>query len=289
MFLSLEDHLDALPDPARHLAEILSTSPSTRALVETRVAAVCDVVEAGDETMYRVSEGKLVKEVLGKARRMAERLPGSMEERWVRRALEAPVVGVKVARGGEKVEGEEGAGAGSGSPVEEERVESQGSASSVETAASSASGVSAASTAATSVADEDGVAASAMSASEDVVKLQRLKVAFDFICSSYVAPPIAAMLKANLVKATDLVDLKPLDEYLARLAKLRQDAAAVRTTDYSRKRAGDEEEDERAEKRRKKEAEEKTKKANQSRGVKNLAKVNTSGMKKMSDFFKKKA
>ena len=128
-----------------------------------------------------------------------------------------------------------------------------------------------------------------MSASEEVVKLQRLKVAFDFICSSYVAPPIAEMLKANLVKATDLVDLKPLDEYLARLAKLRQDAAAVRTTDYSRKRAGDEEEDERAEKRRKKEAEEKTKKANQSRGVKNLAKVNTSGMKKMSDFFKKKA
>ncbi|KAK4130994.1 hypothetical protein BT67DRAFT_458372 [Trichocladium antarcticum] len=239
LFLSPDDHLDALPDPARHLAEILSTSPATRALLEARLAAVCDVVAAGDEKMYR-----------------------------------APVVGVRVARGA------------AGGGLVDGGVESQASATSVETAASAAS---AASTAATSVAHEDGVAACAMAASEEVVRLQRLRVAFDFICSSYVAPPVAVMLKANLAKATDLVDFKPLDEYLARLTKLRQDAAAVRTTDYSRKRAGDEDEDERAEKKRKKEAEEKVKKANQSRGVKSLAKVNTSGMKKMSDFFKKKA
>ena len=115
-----------------------------------------------------------------------------------------------------------------------------------------------------------------------------MRVAFNFICSSYVAPPIADMLKGHLAKATDLVDFKPLDEYLERLTKLRQEAAAARTTDFSRKRPSDEEDDERAEKRRKKEAEEKAKKANISRGVKNLMKVNKSGMKKMSDFFKKK-
>jgi hypothetical protein len=97
------------------------------------------------------------------------------------------------------------------------------------------------------------------------------------------------MLKGNLAQATELVDFKPLDEYLERLAKLRQEAAAVRSSDFSRKRAADEEQDERAEKRRRQEAEEKAKKANMSRGVKNLMKVNTSGMKKMSDFFKKKA
>ena len=51
----------------------------------------------------------------------------------------------------------------------------------------------------------------------------------------------------------------------------------------------DDEDESRAEKKRKKDEEEKRKKAGESRGVKNLKKVNTAGMKKMSDFFKKKA
>jgi hypothetical protein len=72
------------------------------------------------------------------------------------------------------------------------------------------------------------------------------------------------------------------------VVKLRQDAAAVRSlTDYSRKR-NIEDEDERAEKRRKKEEDDKRKKPTESRGVKNLKKVDVKGMKKMSDFFKKK-
>ncbi|KAK4242753.1 ribonuclease H2, subunit B [Achaetomium macrosporum] len=309
MFLSADDHLDALPDPSRHLAEILASWPATRALIETRLAAVCDVVQAGDENMYRVSEAKLLGEVLRKARRMVEEeegsgtgggLPPSMEERFVRRELEAPVLGVRVARGRDgnvarTVAGEEpdGSGGGNGSSTPgEESAESQSSVSSVETTASSASAVSAVSTAATSVADDDGVGggevASAMKAPEEVVKLQRLRVAFNFVCSSYVAPAMAQMLQESLAKATGQVDFKPLDEYLARLANMRQEAAAARSADFSRKRTMDEEEDERVEKRRKKEAEEKAKKANMSRGVKELMKVNTSGMKKMSDFFKKK-
>jgi hypothetical protein len=169
--------------------------------------------------------------------------------------------------------------------------ESQESVASTETVGSLAT--SEVSTAATSVTDGEGVGggevASAVTAPEEVVRLQRLRVAFNFICSSYIAPAIAEMLKEHLAKATDLVDFKPLDEYLAQLAKLRQEAAAARTTDFSRKRMADEEADERAEKRKKMEAEEKAKKASMSRGVKNLMKVNTSGMKKMSDFFKKKA
>ena len=39
---------------------------------------------------------------------------------------------------------------------------------------------------------------------------------------------------------------------------------------------------------RKKDEEDKRQKAGESRGVKNLKKVNVTGMKKMSDFFKKK-
>ena len=45
---------------------------------------------------------------------------------------------------------------------------------------------------------------------------------------------------------------------------------------------------ERAEKRRRAEEEERRKKAGQSRGVRDLKKVNTAGMKKMSDFFGRK-
>jgi hypothetical protein len=50
----------------------------------------------------------------------------------------------------------------------------------------------------------------------------------------------------------------------------------------------DEDGETRAEKKRKREEEEKRKKAGESRGVKNLKKVNVNGMKKLSDFFKKK-
>ena len=86
------------------------------------------------------------------------------------------------------------------------------------------------------------------------------------------------------------MDFAPLDAYLARLARLRQEAAAARSAgDYTRKRALDEEEvAARAEKKRRRDEEEKRKKAGESRGVRDLKKVSTVGMRKMSDFFKKK-
>ncbi|EAQ84971.1 hypothetical protein CHGG_08985 [Chaetomium globosum CBS 148.51] len=186
MFLSLEDHLDNTPDPSRHLARLLAACPTTRQLVEARLAAVCDTVQAGDERMFRVSEAKLLRALLAKAQAVVRgggRLPESMEERFVRKELEAPVLGVRVARGSSAVQQQQ--------QQKEEDVDGEGE-------------------------------------------------------------------------------------------------APVRAGSGQETRAGDEEQDERAEKRRRQEAEEKAKKANMSRGVKNLMKVNTSGMKKMSDFFKKK-
>ncbi len=125
-----------------------------------------------------------------------------------------------------------------------------------------------------------------MQAPPEVVDLQRQRIAFAFICSSYVPPALADRLQELL--AADAA-FAPLDVYLARLAALRAEAAAARSvTDYSRKRVLDEEEEEaRAEKKRKVE-EEKRRKASESRGVRDLKKVNTSGMKKLSEFFKKK-
>lgn len=126
-----------------------------------------------------------------------------------------------------------------------------------------------------------------MVAPPEVLSLQKLRISFDFICSSYIPPPLSKLLKEKLPKE-ETIDFAPLETYLAKLAKLRQEAAAARVTDYSRKRGRDEEDEERAEKKRKKEEEEKMKKVGVSRGVRELKKVNTSGMKKMSDFFMKK-
>lgn len=290
MFLSSDDHCDSIAEDAAHLRETLKWA-RWRELLESRMAAGCDTVEAGDETMFRLSEEKLLGQVLAKAVRMSEGgLPGSMEEKFVTKALEAPVLGRKATTTAasqlQTQESAEASGADSGTDAQ---VESQ---SSVATSATSASE---ASTAATSVADDAEAAgikdvASAIQASPEVIRLQRLRVAFNFICSSYVPPALSSALKKMLAEGKGAgVDFKPLDEYVGQLTKLRQEAMMARSaSDYSRKRALDEEDEDRREKKRKKEEEEKRKKAGESRGVRDLKKVNTTGMKKMSDFFAKK-
>lgn len=288
MFLSSDDHLDGIAEHAPHLRETLRW-PRWRGLFEARMGAACDTVEAGDETMFRLSEEKLLAQVLAKAKRMSEGgLPKSMEDKFVSKALEAPVMarksnGVATPTALELSESPSNA---------ESQTESADSQLSMATSAANASETS---TAATSIAGDRGVLStkdvtSAIQASEEVVRLQRLRIAFNFICSSYVPPTMAAVLKKMLAegKGSD-VDLKPLDDYVAQLTTLRQEAMIARSaSDYSRKRTLDEEDEDRIEKKRKKEEDEKRKKAGESRGVRDLKKVNTTGMKKMSDFFAKK-
>ncbi|KAL0934281.1 uncharacterized protein CTRU02_211080 [Colletotrichum truncatum] len=289
LFLSSDDHFDAVSTSSSHMAEALRC-PKTRRLLESRMEAVCDTVDAGDEKMYRLSEKKLVKQILSKAQAMSSKtLPASMEEKFVKKALEAPIqvqksqaVTIEVKPAIEAIDGSKTPTAGN---------ESGESQTSISTVDSTQSAVSNASTTATSIGEcVEETVVSAMQASDEITSLQRIKVAFNFICSSYVAPGMTAVLKPLLVdKETANVDFAPLDEYLSQLAKLRAEVASSRSmADYSRKRMLDEEEEEaRAEKKRKME-EEKKRKASQSRGVKALEKVNTKGMKKMSDFFKKK-
>lgn len=109
---------------------------------------------------------------------------------------------------------------------------------------------------------------------------------------SYIAQDLGARLDELLASAESPLDFKPLKDRLEHLAKLRAEALASRSLgDFSRKRNLEDEDaaESRAEKKRRKEAEEKKKKAEQSRGVRELKKVDTSGMKKMSDFFGKAA
>lgn len=282
LFLSSDDHFDALSNTSSDLADVLRCE-KTRARLEGRMEAVSDTVDAGDEKMYRLSESKLTQLILSKAKAMgANGLPLSMEDKFVTKPLEAPLL-VQQSSAAGAAPNKDSPGAGADTPS----TESQASTATADSAVTEAS------TAATSVTGEpaEDAVMSSMRATPTITNLQRVRIAFNFICASYVPPAITARLQ-ELLQDTEAagVDFAPLDVYLKDLAKARAEANASRSmTDYSRKRQVDDEEEEaRAEKKRKLE-EEKKRKANESRGVKNLRKVNTAGMKKMSDFFKKKA
>lgn len=93
LFQPLDDIIDSQELP-KHLRYILYNATYRDTLLR-RVEAVCDSVEAGDEKMFRVNETKLFQELLAKAERMiAQGLPKSLEERFVKQALAAPLVAV---------------------------------------------------------------------------------------------------------------------------------------------------------------------------------------------------
>lgn len=293
LFLSGEDYLDRMGSASPELAPLLKNE-SIRSSIEQRMAAVCDTVEGGDETMYRINEEKILKVLLEKAKKMTKQgLTPSMEEKFVRKALEVPTLVIATEEDEEVVKT---ANSGTSTP-HVDTPDAQSTAASFESATTS---FSEASTAATSFSEDSSVTVTGnktpalppIGAPEGVADLLRLRTAMSFLCSKYVAPHMSESIKKLASSSDSGTDFAPLETHIAHLAKLRQEAIAARSLgDASRKRGYEEDDDEgegRAEKKRKKEEEEKRKKAGESRGVKNLKKVNVSGMKKMSDFFKKK-
>jgi hypothetical protein len=300
LFLSSDDYLEKTTSASPALGNFLRIE-KLRGLLERRMAAVCETVEAGDETMYRLDEERLLKELLQKAKNMAERgLPASMEEKLVRKPLEAPMLSIKREESSlqESASGDVPPATSDVSTPLSETPDTQTSVSSTDSATTLSSE---ASTVATSFSGESTdpaplleskTATPQIDAPEGVADLLRLRTALDFICSNYIAPHITEKLKLMLSSTTATTDFGPLDQHLAHLTKLRQEALAARSLgDYSRKRAMNEDDEDleaRAEKKRKMEEEEKRKKAGESQGIKKLKKANISGMKKMSEFFKKK-
>ncbi|KAG9236941.1 ribonuclease H2, subunit B [Amylocarpus encephaloides] len=285
LFLSAEDYLERLSAASSDINPLLRVE-SLRASLEGRMASVCDTVEAGDEMMYRLSENKMLTELLKKARKMAKQgLTPSMEEKFVKKALEVPTLTIAAE---DIVEEEDTNPASSGASTP--HTDSQSINASTDSATSS---FSEASTAATSFSESTATikpAKGAISAPEGVADLLRLRTALSFICSKYLSPQLSETIKSLASSATTGTDFAPLDKHLEQLAEQRQEALAARSLgDISRKRGfeDDDDIDGRAEKKRKKDEEDKRKKAGESRGVQQLKKVNVSGMKKMSDFFKK--
>lgn len=290
LFLAGDDYFERVTTASPDLSSLI-TIDSLRTRLEKRMVVVCDTVDAGDETMYRLNEEKLLEELLKKARKMVEKgLPASMEEKFIRKALEVPMLSIKRAAStlSELVNEEEPLRADSGTATPApETPDTQNTNSTVESTT-------------TSFSDDPQIhkippppPPPPITAPEGVAELLRLRTALFFICSAYLAPHLTEILKKSLSSASSPFDLGPLDVHLSQLAKLRQEAVAARSIgDYSRKRSMNEDDEgleSRAEKKRKKDEEEKRNKAGESRGVRDLKKVNVSGMKKMSDFFKKKA
>ncbi|PWY87828.1 hypothetical protein BO94DRAFT_491605, partial [Aspergillus sclerotioniger CBS 115572] len=265
LFQPLDDIIDSQDELSAHFRHVLYDETFHETLHD-RAAAICDFVEAGDEKMFRFNETKLLTELVNKADRMVSMgLPPSLEERFVRQALATPLMAVKrenVAAGGENKENEAEAEA------EQEKKSADESATTKEQVPKGPSA-------------PDGVA-----------DLLRISTALAFMKECYLSKQMSARMDEMLAAPESPKDFKPMKDHLEVAAKLRAEALASRSLgDFTRKRSAEDQEaaESRAEKKRRQEEEEKKKKAGESRGVRDLKKVNTVGMKKMSDFFGKAA
>lgn len=284
MFQPLDDILDSQDELSPHLRYMLYNT-TFRPTLERRMQAICDVMDAADETLYRFNKQKLLTELIAKANRMvAHGLPTSLEENFIKKALDPPLTSSKqedvtstttatttVSASVDKEDNQD-------ADVEETQ---STSATTVSTLSVQPSGVS---TPATQPSMEDEILHLDSNA-----RLLRLRIALSFLKQSYLPTHLSTQVEDALKSAESPIDFKPLDARLKELADLRAEAIASRAIgDYTRKRGFEDDDASRAESKRRKE-EEKKAKAAESRGVRDLKKVNTSGMKKMSDFFKKKS
>ncbi|CAI7659530.1 unnamed protein product, partial [Penicillium manginii] len=277
LFQPLDDIIDSNDDLPQHLRNVLYDDTFRSTLLK-RAEAICDTVEAGDEKMLRFSEAKLLNELVAKADRLAtEGLPASLEERFVRQPLAPPLMSVKredALTGQVHVNGDASC-----------KSEEQDSPSTAATSATPSVSTPAGESTPAPQPPTDN------STSDKIVHLQRVSTALTFMKDSYLPATLCSRIDEMLASPESPLDFKPLTDRIREIAALRAEALASRTlTDFSRKRGLDDEEVEsRAEKKRKKEDEDKKAKALESRGVRDLKKVNTTGMKKMSDFFGKAA
>lgn len=280
-YLAPSDYLSKLANSSPHLSQILHAG-SLPHILSNRIEAVSDCMDMGDdEKMYALSLPKLVEEIVQKARRMAAKpLPKSMEERFVKSAMDVPVLSIRREESGLSVHGNEGQATVEGATETEteslstskEEGESQDSTTSVETAATSIS-----STTSTPEDQKD----------QEIAHLLRLRTSLDFLLKSYIPQTLHPLLSPLFSKS---IDFSPLTAHLARIAALKKEAQALRSIgeNFSRKRALGEEDEGREEIKKRKKEEEEKKKRGVSQGVRKLAKVDRSGMKSLASFFGKK-
>ncbi|KAI5201203.1 hypothetical protein AUEXF2481DRAFT_3901 [Aureobasidium subglaciale EXF-2481] len=269
LFLTIDDHLDKLAEKAKHLTQLLRSTKIQQSF-EKRADAVCDKVDLGHEKMFRLSNEKLLAELLKKASRMvANGLPASLESHFVEEALRIPMMAVqRTGSQGEETPSRDTDTATPSTATEQ----SQPSQTSAVTEATSL----------TSASD---------STPDDITNLLRLRTALNLLFSTYIPSSLHTPLNTLLKSPTSPADFAPLDAHLGHIADAKRRAQALRSLsdNVSRKRSAynDEEAEEREAAKKRKKEEEEAKKKNTSRAVKQLGKVNTTGMMKLSSFFTK--
>jgi hypothetical protein len=292
MYLNVSDYIDKLSEQSPHLRQIMRDDQESGGKLERtldrRMCAVCDEMEAGEEKLYKLSHKTLAGVLVNKARKMVEKgLPASMEERFVKQALAVPVMSVKREESGMSITAD----------VEDEDATTSASQSqSQSSSAGTTSQISQSST--TTVAASDSTAATSTSATPpsettttppEIPNLLHLRTALDYLLKSYIPTQIHEPLDTHI---SSLISFTPLTAHLANLDKLKKEAQALRSLseNISRKRGleDDEEAMEKAEAKKRKKEEEEFRKKNVSRGVQQLKKADTSGMKKLSSFFGRK-
>ncbi|KAJ5094038.1 hypothetical protein N7456_009899 [Penicillium angulare] len=280
LFQPLDDIIDSNDDLPPQFRNVLYDEKFRRTLL-ARAEAICDTVEAGDEKMIRFNESKLLKELIAKSERMAAQgLPVSLEERFIRQALAAPLLSVKRedASTSQKLNENDG----------ETNKPNESSDSPSTTATTTTPSVSTPAGESTPASQPPG---EEITSDDTIARLLRISTALSFMKESYIPTDLCSRIDELLAAPESPLDLKPVTDRLKELVELRSKALASRNmSDFTLKRGLDDEEVEsRAEKKRKKDEEEKKAKASESRGIRDLKKVNTTGMKKMSDFFGKAA
>lgn len=253
--------------------------------MEARIGVICDYLDMGDgeDKMYKLSTSKLATVLISKAKNMVKRgLPVSMEERFVKQALEVPVLSIRREESSVSIAPEDA------TPVPSSDNTATGTSQESSTSKSTVtSNNTTASTAASSVATIPVEAQPA----NDIANLLRVRTGLDFLVTSYVPPSLHTAIQDVCKSSASSVDFAPLDKHLEHVAGLKKQAQVLRSLsdNISRKRGADDDEEalDKAEAKRKKKEEDEIKKKNMSRGVQQLAKADTSGMKKLSSFFTK--
>ncbi|KIW23991.1 uncharacterized protein PV07_09731 [Cladophialophora immunda] len=277
LFQPIDDLFEQRKQDDKELRYLLERG---RPVVENAMSRICDTLEAGGEQMYRPSEEKALRMIVQKVKNAVNRgLPASVLEKFVKRALEAPILSVKR---------EETVTTTQTVPLSVE--EDDSALDSLDSQSSAAS------TAHSTIFSEASTTSSISTAvdeptSKELFELQKQWVTLDFILASYLPEAIADRLKARFESGDSLINFAALKDHLRNLDGLKAEALASRSmSDFSRKRGLEDDEalELRVEKKRKQEEEERKRKLGESRGVRELKKVNVSGMKKMSDFFAKK-
>lgn len=244
--------------------------------LEMAVAEVSELLSLGDEedATYRLSSSKLAACLLQKAIRAAEEsFPASLEERFVKQAVELPICDVVVYQ--DAIESNDSRGSTHPTDASEDTLDSRTTAGPGTTAAAS-------------VADPTS---SRIEPTENLNSLLRVRTTFDFMLRSYIPPGLHQQINDALSELNGILDFAPLVKYEAQLASRRTELQALRTLsdNISRKRKlEDEEAADKAEEKRRRKEEEEARKKSVSHGVKKLMKADTSGMKKLSSFFTRK-